>query len=108
MGRRSRQLPEEIGDLMVGQVGPLVVGEVAGFSHWGEVEVSEVVPEPVGPRDLEDAIVLAPPDAGWRLYLREIRGTVADETQPRFVGADIPVEPALQVSRLHEVVHPEI
>jgi hypothetical protein len=50
--RRSHYRPEEAGDLTVGEIRPLVVGEVAGFSHRGEVEVGEVVSEPVGPLNL--------------------------------------------------------
>src|SRR5215211_6461521 len=84
------------------------MGEVAGLSQRSEIQIREVVSETVGPLDFEDGVALAPPDAGWRLDLRQGGWAVADEVYPGLVGGDVPVEPALQVARLHEVVHPEM
>src|SRR5215210_4854900 len=84
------------------------MGEVAGLPHRGEIEVGEIVLEPVGPLDLEHAVTLTPPHAGGCLYLWKLGRAIAHEVYPRLVGADVPVETTLQVARPHEVVHPGV
>src|SRR5215217_3249743 len=106
--RLSGPLRKELHDLTVREIGSLVVDEVAGFSHRREIQMCEVVSQTIGPLHFEDGVALAPPDAGRRIDLRQVGRAIADDIQPRFVSADVPVEPALKVARLHEIVHPEV
>src|SRR5215216_712749 len=99
-------LGEEADDLAVGRLGLLVVDEVPRTRSGFEGVVGEVVTEPVRPLDLDQGIFLSPQKTRWHFYLWQLRRPVPPDRGPRFVYPDIPVEAALEVTRLHEDVHP--
>ena len=62
--------------------------------------------QPVSPFRLQDRIVAAPHDARRQLDSGRRRGLLADHREARRGDAEIPVEPALQIAGLQEVVDP--
>src|SRR5690348_11441846 len=103
-------LSEERFDLAARQRRLLVVDEVAGLGRDRHLDLTEELVEAVGPFALEDGIVGAPEHA--RRYrdrpTRALWHLAADHRHSRLMRADVPVEAALKVAGLHEIIDPRL
>src|SRR3954462_3207167 len=99
---------KELGDLSIGEGWPFIVDEMPGLLGGRKPVIREVVPEPVGPLYLEHGVAHTPQEACRRLDFRKFGRAGADQLYTGLVRAYVPVEPALQVARSHEVVHPGV
>src|SRR6185437_9647931 len=91
-----------------GEVGFFVMHEMTGVWHRRHFGIAEILAQSIYPIALEDGIALAPKDARRQIDRRALRlGRLAAHCrEPSLVGADVPVEAALEIARLEEVVDP--
>ena len=84
------------------------MNEMPRFRSETKLEVGEELRKSVGPGSFQDRIMLTPKDprrdANWRWERRN----ALDDGHATRVVAQIPVEPALEISGLHEVIHPRL
>src|SRR6185437_666009 len=109
MGRSPpSQAVEEGTNLATGEIGFFVVHEMAGSRDRRHFCVAEILAEPIRPGALEDGIALAPQHARRQIYRHtlRLRCFVAHCREPSLVGADVPVEAALEIAGLEEIVDP--
>src|SRR5579872_2686608 len=97
-------------DLPARQCRLLVVHEMSGLGRDRHLDVAEELVEPVGPFALEHGVAGAPKHARRHRDRQPAapRRLAADHGHPRLVSADVPVEAALEIARLHEVVDPGV
>src|SRR6185312_3296413 len=102
------QAVEEGTNLATGEIGFFVVHEMAGSRDRRHFCVAEILAEPIRPGALEDGIALAPQHARRQIYRHtlRLRCFVAHCREPSLVGADVPVEAALEIAGLEEIVDP--
>src|SRR6266446_6200423 len=101
----SSKALEEGANLATGEVWLLVMHEMARIGHRRQLHIREILAQPIRPFALEDRIAFAPQYARRQLYRRKLRlwRLAAHRRQTCLVGADVPVEAALEIAGLEEI-----
>src|SRR5262249_56791434 len=90
-------------DLCRGAARILAMREMANARKWRKVQVRKVVGQPVRPGDRQDRVPLPPAHTGRRVDRGRPRKLFPDGLQALRVGAEVPVEAALQVPRFEKI-----
>ena len=84
------------------------MNEMTRFRCETKLEVGEELRKSVGPGSFQDRIMLTPKDPRRDGDWRWKRRNALDDGHATRVVAQIPVEPALEISGLHEVIRPHL
>jgi hypothetical protein len=104
----TRNAVEEPAVLLTRAVRRLVMNGMPRLRSEAKLKVGEEPRESVGPGSFEERVMLTPKDPRRDADWRGERGNALDDGHTTRVIAQIPVEPPLEVSRLHEVVYPHL
>jgi len=100
----------EGGSLVAGRARDGLAGRpgLRGSMCEAELQIHEEPAKAIGPRGSENRVVLPPEDPGGRSDWRGHRGRAFDDGHPTLLVAHVPVEAALEVAGLQEVVDPAL
>jgi hypothetical protein len=103
-----RQSQEEPVDFSRGQIRAFVVHKVTRVLREGNLDLSEILVQDIGPIGFEDRIMAPPQDAGWHGNTRRPLSGAGHDSEAAGILPDVPVEAALHVAWPHEVVEPAL